>query len=318
MITAASENGVAYGRLQFLVENNEFKNNDVYWCALSFDDGGTKTFMQDGSVFCYNVYDGGSDNGLWFDTENWNDRVEGNIFINFSGEDIINEASPGPNLVANNIISGMLNPADEGGIFNQSANQTWAVNNTIDSQSSPEGLSGVSFNGAQDANRGNRWEHPAGTEYDETGGYNYDTTNAYVNNVVVGCQTAVDADLPAYDPAGYPWLPDAVAGNYTDNPDDTYLTNEYGAQTYYPDGVQLLSLSDMGFVNEAAGDYRLTPGSPLNNAGVSSALYSNGPQGGAYTTTYGYNVMQLATQDFYGLLRDIPGDPQMPGRRGRA
>ena len=154
------------------------------------------------------------------------------------------------------------------------------------------------------------------TDNDIYGGYANDPTDAYVNNVVLGCDTAIDADLPCYHTwqSGYQVLPDTVAGNYTDNPADPYLTNEFGAQTEYPNGVvQLISQSNMGFVNEAAGDYQLTANSPLNNAGVTSADFSNGSRD--QYTTYNYNVMPLVTHDAYGLLRDIPGDPQDAGAR---
>ena len=316
LVTAASENGnaAAAGEMQYIVENNMFLNSDTEGSPLGWEDGGTKTFRNDGCVLCYNTYDGGSDQALWFDTEHWDNRVEGNLFENFAGGMVSFEASPGPNLVADNIFTGMLGYAGPGGeaaISNNSSNQTWAVNNTIDSQSPSLGLTGIAL--GNPSQRYNRWEWPSPSQYDTTGGYSNDATDAYVNNVVLGCQTAVAADLPDLDPSGYPFLPDTVAGNYTDNPGDPYLGSQYGAQTQYPGGVQLMSLDDMGFVNEAAGDYQLTAGSPLNDAGVTSALYSNGPQGNPYTTTYQYNVAALATQDFYGLLRDIPGDPQSAG-----
>ena len=317
LVDATNENGVTYGRMKFIVENNMFKNEDTGAAPLAYEDGDTKSFWTDGDVFCYNVYDGGSDEALWFDTENWDDRIEGNIFENFSGSMVNFEASPGPNLIANNIMSGILGMDTPNGyapIWNNSSNQTWAVNNTIDSQSQIDSQNqGVSLPGVQlgysTSVRLTRWEWPSGWDngaYDMYGGYNNDPTDAYVNNVVLGCQTAVNADLPYYH-TGYAFLPDTMAGNYTDNPDDLYLTDEHGAQTQYHDGLQLLSQNDMGFVNQASGDYQLTADSPLNNAGVTSAAYSNG------STITNYNVMSLVTQDAYGLLRDIPGDPQSAG-----
>ena len=105
----------------------------------------------------------------------------------------------------------------------------------------------------------------------------------------------------------YPLQPDTVADNYTDNPTDTYLANENGAQTQYPGGVKLISSGNLGFENEAADNYQLTADSPLNTAGTNTADFSNG------STITNYNVMSLVTQDFYGLPRDIQGEPQSAG-----
>ena len=162
--------------------------------------------------------------------------------------------------------------------------------------------------------RNNHWEFPTGSDggvYDMYGDYYNDPADAYVNNVVLGCQTAVTADLTSWHieigQTGFVLTPDTVAGNYTDNPTDLYLTNTNRATSQYPNGVQLMSEADMGFVNESAGDYQLTADSTLNTAGTNSAAYSNG------STITNYNVMSLLTQDFYGLLRDIQGDPQIAG-----
>jgi hypothetical protein len=56
-----------------------------------------------GAAVRYNTIIGGSGPGIWLDWEHYGNRVEGNLFHSVLGYSVGVEASPGPNLIANNL-----------------------------------------------------------------------------------------------------------------------------------------------------------------------------------------------------------------------
>jgi hypothetical protein len=189
-----------------------------------------------GAVIRYNTIVGGSGPGIWCDWENYGNRIEGNLFRNAYAYAAGVEASPGPNLIGNNL-SINLRPGPawfRAAILAWDSENTWAMNNTIDGRRTPrEGLRdntgtlGIDITG-KPVDRGTRW-----------GPVDARSKQVYVNNLIVGCERAAD-----------PARADIVAANYTD----------------WGQGAQ--SLGYPPEFNSAGGDYRLAPDSPYNQLGV--------------------------------------------------
>lgn len=235
-LTAENQDGPAPGRSRVFIEHNTMVNNNWAGHPSFWESGGMKLFHLTGCVIRYNTVIGGSGPGIWLDWSHYANRIEGNFFRNAWALCVGIEASPGPNLIANNL-SVNLRPGPvwfREAILSWSSARNWAVNNTIDGRWNPlpawqklVGADGL-YLGEGRANRGTRWCPLK------------DRRQAYLNNIVVGCRSAVRARAE-----------DLVEGNYTDK------------------GKGATPLDQPpGFSDPDREDYRLRPDSPLIKLGV--------------------------------------------------
>ena len=250
-----------HGRIIF--EYNELVNFNPTGMWFGWDIAGMgKSFGAVQNEYIYNTFDGGAGLGDWLDTDNIDNRLEGNLFINVTAAALNVEASPGPNLMANNIVESA--PGNNGGtLASWSSDRDWAINNTL---VSGEGFYGsVSLNTGEDGQRMSPWNNPSlpwGTStsvWDEE----EDAQQAYVNNLFLSISTAIGPDTN-------PFTPDMVAGNYTDNAADPsanpwYQVGQSATSDYVPDS--LMALADPG-----EGNYGLTASSELNDLGYSGSV----------------------------------------------
>ena len=239
-LTAENQNDLVPGRSPVLLEHNRVVNNN--WAAYPpfWESGAMKCFRLTGAVFRYNTLLGGSGPGIWLDWEHYGNRLEGNLSVGGWAFTTGIEASPGPNLVCNNLTVD-LRPGNvwfRWAHLAWSSDRVWVISNTVDGR----------------WNQTPTWQNKRGADgiFLWEGGDDRHThwvplTNrqqAQLNNVVVGCTRAVrhrDADT--------------CGGNATD-------TGE-GAD---PLGVE------PGLVAPDRLDYRLAPDSPLRAGGVSNRL----------------------------------------------
>ncbi len=84
------------GHQQLIFEYNQVVNYNPLGFWFNWDTAGIKSGNVVNSVFCYNVFSGGAGLGVWLDTANFDNRFDGNLFVNIHGASAINiEASPG-------------------------------------------------------------------------------------------------------------------------------------------------------------------------------------------------------------------------------
>jgi len=258
-LTADNQSLNAPGRSPVVIEHNTIINNN--WAAIPpfWESGGMKLFRLTGCVIRYNTIIGGSGPGIWLDWEHYNNRLEGNRFLHGWAIGIGIEASPGPNLVCNNLTIDLA----PGPVWfryahlSWSTDRNWVLHNTVDGRWNPTpawqnktGGDGIFLNEGGD-DRKTAW------------GALSNRKQTILNNAVFGCVSAVrqkDAD--------------EVAGNVTDK----------------GSGAQALE-RDPAFVNAAADDYRLAPGSPLVGQAVTTEL------------------TRLVRHDHLGLLRFADDGP---------
>ena len=287
------------GHGRTIIEYNYIGNFNPMGMWFGWDIAGLgKTFGAVQNVYCYNVFDGGAGLAIWLDTDNLDNRLEGNLFLNMHASALNVEASPGPNLMANNIITGA--PDNSGGdIASWSSNRDWVVNNTL---AGGEGFyAAVNLNTGENAERQSPWNtDPAPSNgapvwYDQL-----DARQAYINNLFLNIATAMSPDTNSS-------TPDVAVGNYTDNAADVtvspfFQSGQDATANYLPD-------SAMGLAGLGNGDYRLGATSQLNNRGASNVMAWTNYKNGADTYT---NVSRLVTHDYYGLLR-FSGDGNSVG-----
>ena len=213
-----------------------------------------------------NEWDGGTGLGVWLDTDNFDNRFDGNLFLNIDSAGINVEASPGPNLMCNNII--VANPDDNGGdIASWNSNQEWVVNNTL--MYGEAYYSTVSINTSADGQRYSPWNIPDPTDNEPVWSNEQDARQAYVNNLLLDIDTALDADTN-------PSTPDLVANNYTDNAADVTVA------PYYTVGqsatADYLSDAAMALEDPSADNFSLTAASSpsLTNGGYTGSLSDAG------------------------------------------
>ena len=239
-LTPENENGPVPGRGPVIIEHNTVINNN--WAAIPpfWESGGMKLFRLTGCVIRYNTIIGGSGPGIWLDWEHFNNRLEGNRFLHGWALGIGIEASPGPNLVCNNLTVDLA----PGPVWfrwahlSWSTDRNWVINNTVDGRWNPTpawqdktGGDGIFLNEGGD-DRHTVW------------GALSNRKQTILNNAVFGCVRAVRQKNA-----------DEVAGNVTDQ----------GSGAPPLDG-------DPTFVDPEAMDYRLKPDSPLVGQAVSTDL----------------------------------------------
>jgi len=237
----SQQNTTVNGRLPYIMEYNHVtgcQGKSSQWSGLQ-ESGAIKTFHNTASVFRYNTAVDNNSLAFWLDWGHFNNRVEGNYARNCEVLGIGVEASPGPNLVCNNVVIdqkglGMVPDKPEwgdyfkGSILSWDCNRTWAVHNTVDGGDS--GAIGINLRGCIKA-RNMPWEPFA--KYSEVA----------VNNVIVRADTAI---------------------HHADNADDVYEANYCDAGP----GAEEIDMTD-AFVGRDAHDLRLRPGHQLNNLAVS-------------------------------------------------
>lgn len=139
-LTADNQDTTAPGRGRVLIEQNVIANNNRNGYEWAWESGGIKVLKMTGAVIRHNTVIGGFGPGIWFDWENYSNRCEGNLLIEPHGFGVGVEASPGANLVANNIVIGNR----PGGAWFASAlmawssKDVWIVNNTCDGRWQPD------------------------------------------------------------------------------------------------------------------------------------------------------------------------------------
>jgi parallel beta helix pectate lyase-like protein len=241
LLTAENLNDPAPGRSRILVEYNTVINNDWAGFSIGWEAGAVKVLKMTGAVIRYNTIVGGAGPGIWLDWENYANRIDGNLFVHGFGYGVGVEASPGPNLISNNLSIDLRSGPDwfRAAVLGWDSEHTWAVNNTIDGRGSvaetlaaPRETFGIDITGTP-VDRGTLW-----------GRIDADPANVYVNNLVVGCPRATVAGTT-----------DIVGANYSDR----------GL------GASILR-GPPGFLNADAHDYRLQPDSPLNQLGTTDAF----------------------------------------------
>lgn len=239
-LTAENQNDPVPGRSPVVIEHNTIVGANWAGFPAFWESGGIKVFRLTGCVIRQNTIVGGCGPGIWLDWEHYGNRLEGNLFRNAWAFCVGIEASPGPNLVANNL-SVNLRPGAvwfREAFLAWSTDRYWAVNNTVDGRWNPlpawqnqVGAGGL-FLGEGGADRQTRW-----VALD-------DRRQAFVNNLVVGCRSALRAKPN-----------DLVAGNFTDE--------GKGATPAVP---------PPRFVDAEREDYRLDARSPLARQGVENEL----------------------------------------------
>jgi hypothetical protein len=234
-LTPEDQDTLAPGRSPVLIEHNTVINSNWAGFSPGWEAGGMKLFKLTKATIRYNTIVGGSGPGIWLDWEHYGNRVEGNLLRSVFGYGIGVEASPGPNLIANNL-SINLRPGWEwsrAAILSWDSNHTWAVNNTLDGRWHPTGWEGLVgtvgislWQGG--GNRTIRW------------GPLLNAQHVYVNNLVVGSRVAIRAREQ-----------DVVAANFTDQ--------GRGAESL-----------EVTFLDPEREDYRLRPEISLRHLGATN------------------------------------------------
>jgi len=186
-LTPENQTFEAPGRGRIIIEYNYIKGANWLTASPFWAAGGMKLFRLTDCIVRYNTVENCPSQGIWLDFEHYNNRLEGNLIRNCLFFGIGIEASPGPNLVVNNIITGVrpIGPSSvwfREGILAWSTQRTWAINNTIDGKwdTTPawlnqQGSGGISLGVNKKAKRGTKWE----------GHY---APDLMVNNLILGCK----------------------------------------------------------------------------------------------------------------------------------
>jgi len=237
-LTPENQTDLAPGRGPLLIEYNVIRLTNWAGHPPFWESGGMKLFRLTGSVIRYNDIADCFGPGIWLDWEHYGNRLEGNLIHNNWSFGIGIEASPGPNLVANNLFVGMR-PGRvwfRWNVLDWSTGRTIAVNNTIDGQWIQQpcwfgrtGTDGIFLGHEGGPDRHTRWRP-----------LDADRGAVAVNNLVVGCTRAVHSPPPQ-----------TCAANYTDR--------GKGADPCVPAPA---------FLHRSAFDYRLLRDHPLNRMGV--------------------------------------------------
>ncbi|MFA9478270.1 right-handed parallel beta-helix repeat-containing protein [Phycisphaerales bacterium AB-hyl4] len=240
-LTATTRDYPYPGNVPLVVEHNTVVNHGrrgVYGAM----DAGMKMFDLKHAVIRYNTIRGGYSDfgGIWLDWGHYNNRVEGNLSVNGRASGISLEASPGPLLVANNLVIG-LRPGSQwfrAGILAWDTSRVWSIHNTIDGQwDQTKGWQGeVGTRGIYTGNPTQRELHAWGVVQSEN--------HRYFNNLLVGAEHAMQSHKDRHDEG---------EANYTDR----------------GHGVTPLP-APPEFLLQRPHDYRLHPEQPAEGLGVSN------------------------------------------------
>jgi hypothetical protein len=229
-----------------------------------------------GSTIRYNTVVGGGP-GITLRGENFGIRVDGNSITDPFAWGIGVEANPGPNLIANNVVTGLRIGPDwmKAHLLTWDSDQTWIINNTTDGLWSTE----------------TGWYGDVGT-WGAGGPENFERMDysswlltsfrrSYVNNLLLGNYLGGVEDY---------------LGNWGES--DTFTANfrevpKPDPFDYLDDGAESADVR-YDFFDRGDGDYRLDSRSELNTSGVANL------------------TARLAALDFFGLPRFI-GDTASVG-----
>lgn len=266
-LTAETINDWAPGRTQVLVSENTIIN--VGWAGYSPSQDVSAILFERmaGSSIMRNTIIGGGP-GISLRAESYGVRIDGNRIIDPWGWGVGVEANPGPNLVANNIVTGLRAGPEwmKAHLLTWDSDQTWLINNTTDGEWRIEtGWYGdVGSWGAGGPENFDRLE--------------YDTWDlsifrrVYANNLLVGSFLGGIEDY-----LGNWGETDTFESNFREIPSPDPFD-------YFDDGAEKANVG-RAFVARENGDYRLVRSSDLNTAGVVNM------------------TSRLATHDIFGLLR---------------
>ena len=158
-LTAENQSTRAPGRGRAILEYNLITDNNWGAHQALWESGAFKCCNISGCVIRYNEMRGGHGPGIWMDWQNYNNRLEGNRHIDGWGFLVGVEASPGPNLICNNV-SINQRPADVWFRFPflaWSSARYWCINNSIDGKfNKTKAWKGLRGSGAFHLNEGKR------------------------------------------------------------------------------------------------------------------------------------------------------------------
>lgn len=259
----------APGRTRAVIEHNRVV--DANWTGYSPLDGPTGGMVitaTTGLLVRYNTIIGGNGPGITLETDNYGTRVEGNRIVGPWGWGVGVNGNPGPNLIADNVITG-LRPGPEwlkAHLLVGDSDQTWLVNNTTDGEwNSESGWFGdVGTWGAGGPSNSS----PVADSTWELSRFRRD----YYNNLFLGGYLG---GVESYD--GGWGETDTFEANFREVPvPDLFDYNGEGAA---PAGVR------RAFRDRPGGDYRIVGGNALNDRGVDNW------------------ITNFVRHDFSGLLR---------------
>jgi len=252
-LTPDTVNDWAPGRTRVTVQFNTVL--DTGWAGYDWttDVSGILFERMTGSTIAYNTVDGGGP-GITLRGENYGIRVDGNTVTNPYAWGIGVEANPGPNLIANNLITGLNIGPDwyKGHLLTWDSDQTWIINNTVDGE----------------WNIDTGWYAEVGT-WGAGGPENFeridyaswvldDFRRTYVNNLLLGNYLGGIEDY-----SGNWGEVDSFSANYREVPSPTDPFD------YLADGAERADVR-YDFIDRADGDYRLKDSSELNAQGMSN------------------------------------------------
>ena len=223
------------------------------------------------STISYNTIEGDGP-GISLRGENYGVRIDGNTITDPYGWGIGVEANPGPNLVANNIVTGLRIGPDwyKGHLLTWDSDQTWIINNTVDGMWSTEtgwfgdvGTWGAG--GPENFQRIDYWRWEI-----------EDFRRTYVNNLLLGNYLGGIEDY-----LGNWGESDSYTANYKEVPRPDPFD-------FLEDGAERADVR-YDFVDRRDGDYRLRSNSELNTLGATSL------------------TVRLAALDLLGLPRFVDG-----------
>lgn len=266
-LTVDTVNDWAPGRTPVVVEFNTIVN--AGWAGYSrVDDVSGIVFERmSGSTIRYNTIRGGGP-GITLRGENYGVRVDGNMITDPWAWGIGVDGNPGPNLVANNVVTGLRLGPDwmKAHLLTWDSDQTWLINNTTD--------------GEWDSNTG--WYGDVGS-WGAAGPENFDRIDlntwelsvfrrTYINNLFLGSYLGGVEDY-----LGNWGEKDTFDSNYREVPNPDPFD-------FLDDGAERADVT-YAIADRQDGDYRLSTSSDLNALGAVNM------------------TSKMATLDFYGLPR---------------
>jgi hypothetical protein len=266
-LTAATLNDWAPGRSRVKVAHNTIVGAGAAGYDLKSSASGILFEKMAGSTIAYNTISGGGP-GITLRGENYGIRVDGNRISDPWGWGIGVDANPGPNLIANNLVTGLRNGPEwiKAHLLTWDSDQTWIINNTTDGEWGIEtgwygDIGSWGAGGPENFNRIDldTWEMSI-------------FRRTYINNLLLGSYLGGIEDYQ---------------GNWGET--DTFDTNLREVPSpdpfdYLEDGAEKADVR-RDFVDRNDGDYRLRMSSELNDVGAVNM------------------TSRLASHDFFGLLR---------------
>ncbi|MDJ0496744.1 MAG: hypothetical protein QNJ89_02865 [Acidimicrobiia bacterium] len=268
-LTPQTLNDWAPGRTPVSVANNTIVNAGWAGYDRLHDVSGIVFTRMTGSSIMHNTIIGGGP-GITLTVENYAVRVDGNRIIDPWGWGVGVEANPGPNLIANNLITGLRAGPEwkKAHLLTWDSDQTWLINNTTDGE---WGIETGWFGDIGSWGAGGP-ENFTRIEYDTWQMEFFRRT--YINNLFLGSYLGGVED---YQGNWGEW--DTFNSNYREVPSPDPFD-------YLEDGAEKAKVR-WAFLDRKDGDYRLRSDSDLNSAGTLNL------------------TSESVTHDLYGLLRHL-------------